>query len=209
MSVKDTGQSKQISGFDTKNFVVTMEIASPPGAPPNLLTSKTTMDTWVTPKLPGYEEVTQFGTKLASKMSDFMPAGNALAAYRPDVAKSVTEMSKEMAKMNGIPVYQTLTMRSVQPVGPNLGELAKEGAKEGVKDSIRSRLGGLGGLGRKKEEPAKAEAPKEVTWQEVVLLEQITELNDLSSTVDATKFSVPAGFKQVENDMKKLANRKK
>jgi hypothetical protein len=84
-------------------------------------------------------------------------------------------------------------------------------AKEGAKDSVRSRLGGiaggLGGLGRKKEEPAK-QAPPEITWQEVTLLEQVTELTNLSSTVDATKFQIPAGFKQVEHEMKKLANRK-
>jgi hypothetical protein len=81
---------------------------------------------------------------------------------------------------------------------------------------VRSRLGrlggigGLGGIGRKKEDPPKAtqEPPKEVTWQEVTLLEQVTEITNLSSTVDASKFQVPTGFKQVENEMKKLANRK-
>jgi hypothetical protein len=36
-------------------------------------------------------------------------------------------------------------------------------------------------------------------------MEQVTELTSLSSTVDASKFAVPAGFKQVEHDMKKLA----
>ena len=220
ISVNDTGQTKQISGLDTKNYVVTMEINSPPGAPPNLLTSKSTMDSWVTPKLPGYDEVSQFGLKLASKMSDFMPDMRNLGMSRPDITRSANEMSKEMAKMNGIPVYETFTMRSVQPAGPSLGgavkEGAKQGAEEGTRDTVRSRLGrlggigGLGGLGRKNDDPPKStqQAPKEVTWQEVTLLEQVTELTNLSSTVDASKFEVPAGFKQVENEMKKLANRK-
>ena len=220
ISVNDTGQTKQISGLDTKNYVVTMEINSPPGAPPNLLMSKSTMDSWVTPKLPGYDEVSQFGLKLASKMSDFMPDMGNLGMSRPDVARSANEMSKEMAKMSGIPVYETFTMRAVQPGGPgvpSLGDAVKEGAKqgaeEGTRDTVRSRLGrlgGLGGLGRKSDDPPKStqQAPKEVTWQEVTLLEQVTELTNLSSTVDASKFEVPSGFKQVENEMKKLANRK-
>ena len=222
ISVNDTGQTKQISGLDTKNYVVTMEINSPPGAPPNLLTSKSTMDSWVTPKLPGYDEVSQFGLKLASKMSDFMPDMGNLGMSRPDIARSANEMGKEMAKMNGIPVYETFTMRGVQPAGasvPNLGDAVKEGAKqgaeEGTRDAVRSRLGRLGGIGGlggigKKQDPPKAtqQAPQEVTWQEVTLLEQVTELTNLSSTVDASKFEVPAGFKQVENEMKKLGNRK-
>jgi len=222
ISVNDTGQTKQISGLDTKNYVVTMEINSPPGAPPNLLTSKSTMDSWVTPKLPGYDEVSQFGLKLASKMSDFMPDMGNLGMSRPDIARSANEMSKEMAKMNGIAVYETFTMRGVQPAGlsvPSLGDAAKEGAKqgaeEGTRDAVRSRLGrlggigGLGGIGKKQDPPKPTQqAPQEVTWQEVTLLEQVTELTNLSSTVDASKFEVPAGFKQVENEMKKLANRK-
>jgi hypothetical protein len=222
ISVNDTGQTKQISGLDTKNYVVTMEINSPPGAPPNLLTSKSTMDSWVTPKLPGYDEVSQFGLKLASKMSDFMPDMGNLGMSRPDIARSANEMGKEMAKMNGIAVYETFTMRGVQPAGlsvPSLGDAAKEGAKqgaeEGTRDAVRSRLGrlggigGLGGIGKKQDPPKPTQqAPQEVTWQEVTLLEQVTELTNLSSTVDASKFEVPAGFKQVENEMKKLANRK-
>ena len=222
ISVNDTGQTKQISGLDTKNYVVTMEINSPPGAPPNLLTSKSTMDSWVTPKLPGYDEVSQFGLKLASKMSDFMPDMGNLGMSRPDIAKSANEMGKEMSKVNGIPVYETFTMRGVQPAGlsvPSLGDAVKEGAKqgaeEGTRDAVRSRLGrlggigGLGGIGKKQDPPKPTQqAPQEVTWQEVTLLEQVTELTNLSSTVDASKFEVPAGFKQIENEMKKLANRK-
>jgi hypothetical protein len=222
ISVNETGQTKQISGLDTKNYVLTMEIESPSGAPPNLLTSKTTMDSWMTPKLPGYDEVSQFGLKLASKMSDFMPDMGNLGMSRPDIAQSANAMSKEMSKINGIPVYETFTMRAVQPGGaggPSLGDAVKEGAKqsaeEGTKDSVRSRLGrlggigGIGGIGRKKEEPPKpTQQPQEVTWQEVTLLEQVTELTNLSSTVDVSKFEVPAGFKQVEHEMKKLANRK-
>src|SRR5262245_19869411 len=132
ISVQDTGQSKQISGLNTKQYILTMEIASPAGAPPNLASSKTTMDSWLTPKLPGYEEVTEFGLKLAAKMADFTPGTNPLALYRPDVAQSANAMAKEMSKMNGIPVYETLTMRGVQPVGPSLRDAATAGAKDSV-----------------------------------------------------------------------------
>jgi hypothetical protein len=122
-----------------------------------------------------------------------------------------------MSKMKGIPVYETLTMAGFAPTLPNVGEAAKDAAKDAAKESAiqgalgRSRLGGLGGalggLGRKKEEP-KQTAQQEMVLQPTTLMEQVTEITNLSATVDATKFSVPAGFKQVENEMKKLSQKK-
>jgi len=223
ISVSDTGQSKVISGLDTKQFVLTMEIAPPQGAPAGQPPAKTTMDAWVAPTLPGYEEVTQVGAKMASKMAELSPGANPMAMFRPDVAKTASSMAQEMSKMKGIPVYETLTMAGFAPATPNLGEAAKDSAKDAAKESAiqgalgRSRLGGLGGalgaLGRKKEEPKKDES-KQTTQQEVVLqpvtlMEQVTEITNLSSTVDASKFSVPAGFKQVDNEMKKLSQKSK
>ena len=219
VSVNDTGQSKVISGLNTKQFVLTMEIAPPQGAPAGLPPSKTTMDAWMTPTLPGYEEVTQVGMKMAAKMAELAPGMNPMAMFRPDVAKTANAMAQEMSKMKGIAVYETLTMAGFAPSGPNVGEAVKDGAKDAAKESAiqgalgRSRLGGLaglGGLGRKKEEPPKQtpQQTQEVTFQPVTLMEQVTEITNLSATADATKFSVPAGFKQVENEMKKLGQRK-
>jgi hypothetical protein len=219
VTVNDTGQSKVISGLNTKQFILTMEVAPPPNAPAGLPPNKTTMDAWITPTLPGYEEVTQVGLKMAAKMAELTPGTNPMAMFRPDVAKTANAMAQEMSKMQGIPVYETLTMAGFAPSGPNVGEAVKDGAKDAAKESAiqgalgRSRLGGLaglGGLGRKKDEPPK-QAPQqtqEVTLQPVTLMEQVTEITNLASTADASKFSVPAGFKQVENEMKKLGQRK-
>ena len=220
ISVNETGQNKVISGLNTKQFVLTMEIAPPQGAPAGVPSSKTTMDAWMAPTLPGYEEITQVGIKMASKMAELTPGMNPMGMFRPDVAKTANAMGQEMSKMKGIPVYETLTMGGFAPSTPNAGEAVKDGAKEAAKESAiqgalgRSRLGGLGGalggLGRKKEEPPKqtTQQPQDVTLQPVTLMEQVTEITNLSATVDASKFSVPAGFKQVESEMKKLSQRK-
>ena len=220
ISVNDTGQSKVISGLNTKQFVLTMETAPPQGAPAGLPPSKTTTDAWLAPTLPGYDEVIQVGIKMASKMAELTPGMNPMGMFRPDVAKTASAMAQEMSKMNGIPVYETLTMAGFGPSGPNVGEAVRDGAKDAAKESAvqgalgRSRLGGLGGalggLGRKKEEPPKQTTQQtgELTLQPVTLMEQVTEITNLSETVDVSKFSVPAGFKQVESEMKKLSQRK-
>ena len=216
VSVNETGESKVISGLNTRQYILTMEIGAPAGAPTATSSNKTTMETWMAPTIPGYEEVTAFGVKMASKMSDLAAPGmNPMAMFREDVAKSVNAMASEMSKMNGIPVYQTMTMTGMQPSGPSAGDAAKGAAADAAGQAAagaalgRTRLGGLaglGGFGRKKpEEPKAAEQPQQVTMQPVVLMEQVTELTSLSATVDASKFAVPAGFKQVEHEMKKLA----
>ena len=217
VTVNETGQTKVISGLNTKQYILTMEMGSAPaGAPPNTPSNKTTMDTWMAPTLPGYEEVTAFGVKMASKLSDLATPGmNPMAMFREDVAASVKTMATEMSKMSGIPVYQTMTMTGMQASGPSAGEAAKGAAVDAAGQAAagaalgRSRLGGLagiGGLGRKKPEESKpAEQAAPVTLQPVVLMEQVTEISSLAATVDASKFAVPTGFKQVEHEMKKLA----
>ena len=217
VSVNETGQTKVISGLNTKQYILTMEMGgAPAGAPPNTPSNKTTMDTWMAPTLPGYEEVAAFGVKMASKMSDLAtPDMNPMAMFREDVAKSAKTMATEMSKMSGIPVYQTMTMTGMQPSGPSAGDAAKGAAVDAAGQAAagaalgRTRLGGLagiGGLGRKKPEESKpAEQAAPVTLQPVVLMEQVTEISSLAATVDASKFAVPTGFKQVEHEMKKLA----
>ena len=217
VSVNETGQTKVISGLNTKQYILTMEMGgAPAGTPPTTPSNKTTMDSWMAPTLPGYEEVTAFGVKMASKMSDLATPGmNPMAMLREDVAASVKTMAAEMSKMSGIPVYQTMTMTGMQASGPSAGEAAKGAAVDAAGQAAagaalgRSRLGGLagiGGLGRKKQEESKpAEQAAPVTLQPVVLMEQVTEISSLAATVDASKFAVPTGFKQVEHEMKKLA----
>jgi hypothetical protein len=72
----------------------------------------------------------------------------------------------------------------------------------------------LGGFGRKKQaepkpEPvAQQQAPAETASAGSApgtLLEMQTEMSGFSQTADASLFEVPAGFKKVDSDMKKLA----
>jgi hypothetical protein len=219
ISVNDTGQTKVISGLNTKQVVLSFDVAPPPNAPTGVPPAKTTMDAWLTPTLPGYEEVTQVSMKIASKMAELSPGANSMAMFRPDVAKTAGAMADEMSKMQGIPVYETLSMGGYAPQMPNVGEAAKDAAKDAGKDAAiqgalgRTRLGGLGGalggLGRRKKEEPKQAEQQELVLQPTTLIEQVTELTNLSSTVDASKFQVPMGFKQVENELKKMSQKKK
>jgi hypothetical protein len=73
-------------------------------------------------------------------------------------------------------------------------------------------IGGLGGFGRKKkqEEPqqqqqASTPSSSGTGMVPAMLMEMQMDVNSMSSAaVDTSKFDVPAGFKQVESDLKKM-----
>ncbi|MBI4892018.1 MAG: hypothetical protein HY821_15435 [Acidobacteria bacterium] len=95
---------------------------------------------------------------------------------------------------------------------------AERNAESAASSAIRRipGMGGvsLGGFGRKKsppkedpkpaEQPKPADPPKPAAPQQSVFMEMTSEMSGFSSSgVDASKFAVPAGFKEVEHEMKK------
>jgi hypothetical protein len=88
---------------------------------------------------------------------------------------------------------------------PSAGQVAKDSATSAVA-SVIPGLGGFGGFGRKKKsaEPA-APADKGAEGQKwAVLIESNTQMSGFSqSSVDGSKFDLPAGYKQMEP---KIAN---
>ncbi len=94
------------------------------------------------------------------------------------------------------------------PSGAELGGAAAESAAGAALGRL-GRIGGLGGLGRRKKQEEPPPAPKKAEGQQAgqpsVLIEATTEHSNFSTAaVDASRFAIPAGFKEVEHDMKKV-----
>lgn len=152
---------------------------------------------------------------------------SSLAAMQPAQAQGVADMAKEVSKLKGIPVEQVMRMGSTtngtplpaaseaplppSSPGPETPSV-KDVAQQSAESAIASKLGGFGfgGFGRKKKQspppdssanaqpqqqgqtPAQAQAAN-------VLMESTTDLTSFSSApIDPAKFSVPAGFTQVQ-----------
>jgi len=204
-SIKETGQTKQISGLNTREVILTlvMEGTDKESGQKGALTL--TADQWLAKDVPGYDEVRAFYKKMAQKLS-WMPGENAMLQGRSDMAKAMSDLQKESAKLEGVPVQQVISMGGIAEGQPGQQPAAQPAQKqESESPSIGGalgRLGGLGGLGRrKKEEPPKEEKPATAPG---TLLEITSETTNFSNApVDATKFQVPTGFKQVESPMAK------
>ncbi|MCL4402298.1 MAG: hypothetical protein M1436_06520, partial [Acidobacteria bacterium] len=219
VSANSTGQSKQIGGFDTKEMILKMEMESTDQKSGQKGALVITTDMWIAPTVSGYQEVSEFYKRMGEKLS-WTPGGNMFMSD-PQVSKGMAEVSKEAAKVDGMPVLQVISMGGSGEGAPQGAGAPQSGGKQAEAPSAGSalggalggRLGGFGGFGRKKkepkqEEPAPAAQPASPSGGGAPgsLLEMTSELSGFSAAaVDASKFEVPAGFKQVESDMKKRA----
>ena len=216
-SLKETGEKKVISGFNTKEVVLTIEMEATDQKSGNKGAMTVVSDMWLTPQIPGYEEVKDFYKRMGTKLA-WTPGSSAMGMQSGDMMKGMGQLAKESAKLEGVPVLQIMKMgvagdgtgmpqsgnaekpRQAAPPLPTAGEVAAS--------AIAGRFG-LGGLGKKKkpaeEQPAQTStAPAQSTDSSGSLMEMTTESTNFSTaSIDASRFDVPAGFKKVENQMEK------
>ncbi len=227
-SVKETGQTRQIAGLNAREVILTFEMEAADAQSGGKGGMVVTADMWLAPNVAGYNEVREFHQRMAAKL-DWTP-GSFPSMGQAGLAKGMAQLAKEAAKLDGVPVLQITKMggkgeaggapaaqSQPAPEGPAARDAAEGAAVGAAAGRLGGRLGGLGGLGglgrRKKSEPKEPEKPATPAPQPsqqpsgaagapASLFEATTELSGFSSALaDASKFEVPAGFKQVESEM--------
>lgn len=226
VSVNETGQTKSISGFDTKEVVLRIEMESQDPKSGQKGSMVVTTDMWMAPKVAGYDEITNFYKRMSEKIA-WTPGGGMLSMGGSDMAKAMSEVMKEGSKLNGMPIYQVVKMGAAGQPGAQGGTPA-EGQQQpqqqqpqataerpslggALGGALGGRLGGFGGFGRKKKKQQQEEQPQPQQQAQAApaqqgqadasgsLMEMTTQTSNFSSeAVDASKFEVPAGFKQVQ-----------
>jgi hypothetical protein len=165
------------------------------------------------------------GSNPLASMRPGMGAGMAEMARQMSKLKGIPVM--QVTRMGSTPDGKPLPAASEAPglsqqsqvnVGDAAGHAAGDAAAGAAAGAVLGHLpgmGGLGGFGRKKpkEQPKEQtqEQPQQQQQQQAkaapgagMLMETTTESGSFSSAaVDASKFDVPAGFKQVQSDLEK------
>ncbi|MEQ1886018.1 MAG: hypothetical protein ABL967_13220 [Bryobacteraceae bacterium] len=227
IAAKATGNTKTVQGLNAKEMqlTVTTEFADAKSGQSGAMDMVT--NSWMAP-VPGYEELREFNTKMALKLGATFGSGmQQIAQMNPgqgNMTQAMEELAKEMQKLDGIPVESLVkmgpagTMNAAAAPAPAANEAAcsagspspqtqgSTSAAGALAGALGGRLGGLGGFGRKKkEEPAPAAQPAAAGCDASApaaaggtLMEMTMTLTSFSSTADASKFDIPAGFKQVE-----------
>jgi hypothetical protein len=235
-SIQQTGQRRQVAGYDTHQVILKMEMEGTDSRTGQQGTFMVvTSDMWLA-EVPGYEEVRHFYRRMAQKMS--WAPGQGMFAAQPAGSKGMAELMRETAKLDGVPVYQETRMGfggTVPPGQQAAGQPAQapppppqeqqqaEAEKPSVGGAIGrlgGRLGGLGGFGRKKKQEQQESPPPAATEgsqpaggappdaSSGSLMEMTSELSGFSTApIDPAKFEVPAGFRQVESELLKQMER--
>jgi hypothetical protein len=241
-----TGNTRKINGLDAKEMIIKMEMAGTDAKSGQTGGMTIVTDSWLAAGVPGYGEGRDFHKRMAEKLN-WTPGGG-MAMSRPDVAKGMAEVAKEMAKLDGAPVLQVVKMGGPGQAGAGNPQLTPEQQAQAAQaqqqqapqqqaqqqqqqqqpttgsvlgSALGGKLGHFGGLGRKKQPqqqdqeqtppPQQASAPPPPAAgapsgdASGSLMEMTTEMTSFSSgPVDTSKFEVPAGFKKVESDMRRM-----
>jgi hypothetical protein len=223
--VKPTGATRNISGMDTKQTIVTITTEMENKQEETKGAMSFVMDMWLAPKIAGYDEVRDFHTRFAQKVN-WNPFGGMVGAMMAGQGKGMSELVKEMSKIDGLPVLQIVKMgglagqpgaegatpppqHQAEPQQPPAAK-AEDAAAGAALGRLGGRLGGLGGFGRKKkQDQEQAPPPAQQEQQQAAaapsgapgsLMEMTVELSGFSSAaVDGSKFDVPPGFKKVDS----------
>lgn len=234
IDVQKTGQTKMVSGLNTAETLLKLTMTMKDEKSGQTVDTHFNNDMWMAKDIPGYEELKNFQMEMGKKLAVNLDTNRfSRMAMQPGMGEGMAKLAKEASKLDGIPIYQVMTMEGMggpgamppgeQPQGPSSGEVAETAQRDAASSAGRAaggRFGGLtgaaaggmfGGFGRKKkkaeEPPPAAEQPKpapQAAAGSTALMEITTEWESFSSgAVDASRLEVPAGFKEVENEMKK------
>jgi hypothetical protein len=186
--VKDTGQKKQIAGYDAKNTVVTITVREKGRTLDEAGGVVMTNDMWLGPAIPQLKELYEFDIKYAKQLQGPEAAAisaeqmAAMLAMFPLIGKATERMQKDAGKLAGTPLETTTTFEAVR---------SKDQLIEAQESSAKSSSGGgIGGLLAKK--MIKKEEPKART----IIATTHHEVLEVSMSVTPADLAIPADFKE-------------
>jgi hypothetical protein len=186
--VKETGEKKQIAGYDTREEIITITVREKGKTLDESGGLVMTSDSWLGPEIPALKEVAAFEMKywkqLAGPVSSDIPADQMamVMAMYPLLKQGMERMAKEGDKLKGTTLASTTTFEGV-----------KSKAQMATDEQQSASGGGGGGIGgmlaRKvmKKEPAK---------QRTLFMTVTHEIQEVATSVSATDLEIPAGFKE-------------
>lgn len=188
--VKDTGQKKQIAGYDTHETIVTVSVHEKGKQLEDSGGLVMTTDMWLGPEIPQLKESADFdarywkqlaGPQLTTELTADQAA--ALMAMYPLISKASESMTANGDKLKGTALDTTMTIESVK----SADQMTQEQQQQ---QSSQTSGGGIGGMLAKrmlKKEPPKQRATVMTTHHEIL---------EVSTAVEASDVAVPPDFKE-------------
>ena len=188
-SVKETGQKKQLAGYDTREVIMTVTVREKGKTLEDGGGLVMNVDSWLGPQIPALKELAEFDLKYWRQLQGPDAMGMSaeqmamVVAMYPAFKQAADRMQKESPKLQGTPLASTTTVEGVK---------SKEEAAQQSSESAPKSIGGLGGMLARK--MAKKDENANPTRATIFTAEH--EVQEVQTSVAASDLDIPAGFKQ-------------
>lgn len=196
--IKNTGQKKNVSGFDTNEVVLTITVREKGKTLEQSGGLVLTSDMWVAPTVAALKEIRDFDIRMMQKLASSVVSGASpeemgrMLAMYPMMKDALAKMSAEGGKLDGTPLTTTLTFDTVK-TADQVAQESKQSDDDKSKDN--SSVGGLlGGLARRATQ--KRSGGQDENKPRATFMTSTTEILKISTEVAAADVAVPAGFKE-------------
>jgi len=193
--MKNTGVSKNINGFSTKQTVVTITVREKGKTLNDAGGMVMTTDLWTAPNAPSTKDLAEFDMKYAQKLYGPMVVGAsaqdmamAMAMY-PQIKPALDRMRAEGTNVEGTAILTDVKMEAVPPGSANQAAESLPAAEEPKKKGFGGMLGGLKKMAEQSEKGNSNSKP-----QRAIIMTTSVEMVKLTTEVDAASVAMPAGY---------------
>jgi len=206
VSVKESGQKKNINGYDAREIVTTITTYEKNKKPEDGA-MVVTSSMWLAPRIAAMKEMEDFDKRFAQKLllpfaADMAQQMAPMMGMYPGLKESMGKLDAEKVNMNGTAVLTVIRASAIgnanSSSNSNQNAQAKP-AQENKQETPKSIGGLLGGLGKKavkkdeKKDDAKTDSGQTATASFMTINE---ELLSVAPSVTEADVSIPAGFKE-------------
>lgn len=200
--VKNTGQTKTINGFDTRQVVATITVREKGKKLEESGGIVMTVDTWLTKQVT-LKEIGDFERryyeKLAGPMVSSVDAKQMAAAVAmfPGVKEAFARLSRE--DFGGTAIQTTTTLDAVKSAEQMKQDASASSSSTGDKPNPLSVGGAIGGfMRRRQQKQEEAAAAKDTDPSRATFMTINNEVLKIASNVTAADVALPAGFKETK-----------
>jgi hypothetical protein len=197
--VKNTGQTKTINGFDTRQVLATIIVREKGKKLEDSGGLVMTVDTWLT-KAVSLKEIVDFERRYYEKLAgpvsavDAQQMATAMAMF-PGLKEAFARLSRE--DLGGTAIQTTTTMESVKSAEQmkQQGSGASAGS-DNDKSNPASIGGAIGGFMRRRQQQKEPEAPANANPARSTFMTLNNEVLKIATNGTSADVAMPAGFKE-------------
>jgi hypothetical protein len=199
--VKNTGQTKTINGFDTRQVVATISVREKGKKIQESGGIVMTVDTWLT-KAVSLKEIADFDRRYYEKLAgpisavDAQQMATAMAMY-PGLKEAMARLSRE--DFGGTAIQTTTTTDAVRSAEQMKQQAASGGSSASDEKSNPLTVGGaIGGFMRRRQQNQEKEAAAKPNADpsRATIMTVNNEVLKITPNVTAAEVAMPAGFKE-------------